>query len=83
MAGRDAALSLALAFGGEDLYICTRGAQARRLEAVVGARPWEAIVARFGGETVGVPLARRVLVRHLADRGLDTAQRYCQVVRLT
>ena len=75
VAGRDAALLLALAHGGEDIYIAARGARARKLAATVGgAAAWEAIVARLGGEIVHVPLARRVLVRHLSDEGLDTAQ---------
>ena len=75
VAGRDAALSLALAHGGEDIYIAARGAQARDLAATVGgAAAWAAIVARLGGESVRVPLARRALVRHLADEGLSTVQ---------
>ena len=75
VAGRDAALSLALAHGGEDIYIAARGAQARDLAATVGGTAaWAAIVGRLGGEIVRIPLARRVLVRHLAGQGLNTVQ---------
>ena len=86
VAGRDAALSLALTHGGEDLYIAARGAQARDLAATVGgAAAWAAIVAHLGGESVHVPLARRVLVRHLAGEGLNTMQiaRHLRITRRT
>jgi len=75
VAGRNAALSLALAHGGEEIYICARGARARQMALTVGsAAAWAAIVANFAGETVHIPLARHALVRQLADEGHNTAQ---------
>ena len=74
VAGREAALEIALAFGGTDIYVSARGAHARAVIDAVGAGAWAAIVARLGGETVHVPLARRALVRHLSSQGVGTAE---------
>ncbi len=74
VAGRDAALEIALKAGGKDIYVSARGAQSQAIVEAVGARAWAAIVARLGGETVHVPLARRALVRHLSAQGVGTAE---------
>ena len=76
VAGRDAALELALAHGGEDAFHIPRPDRLdpdHPLIALAGPARAQAIARRFGGETIAVPLARRALVRHLAGQGLGTA----------
>ncbi len=74
-AGREAALGIALAHGGDDGWYVPRRLHAgpgRELVELVGQDAAEAIVRRFGGGAVSVPLARRALVGCLARHGLST-----------
>ena len=71
IAGRDAAMELALKLGGEALYV-PRPARLdpdHRLVVVVGFEASVRIAERFQGETIDVPLARRELALWMAARG--------------
>ncbi|MCY4548146.1 MAG: helix-turn-helix domain-containing protein [Defluviicoccus sp.] len=75
IAGRGAALALALELGGIELRVprpatVTAG---HALARVVGLETARAIAERFQGETVYVPMARRALVRHLTRQGTAVA----------
>ena len=77
IAGRAAACGIALAHGGDDGWNVPRRvacAPGRALAELVGGRAARAVIRRFGGESVAVPLARRALVAHLAERGLTTTE---------
>ena len=71
IAGRDAAIALALALGGESLYVPRPNnvCPGHRLVDAVGVAAARAIAAHHQGETIDVPLARRALARHLAETG--------------
>ena len=72
IAGRDAAMELALKLGGEALYV-PRPARLdpdHRLVVVVGVEASVRIAERFQGEAIDVPLARRALTRWMAARGV-------------
>ena len=77
IAGRAAACGIALAHGGDDGWNVPRRvacAPGRALAELVGGRAARAVIRRFGGESVAVPLARRALVAHLAECGLTTTE---------
>ncbi len=77
LAGRGAALGIALAHGGDDGWDVPRALDTppgQALAGLVGAEAAAAIVGRFGGGAIAVPLARRALVRHLAAQGMSTAE---------
>ena len=75
LAGRDVALALAERLGGEDMHIpCPAALHAEhRLVRAVGEAAAHAIAARYRGETLYVPMARRALVRELSERGLGAS----------
>lgn len=90
VAGRAAAITLALAWGGEDVHIPKPGHLERCpdhpllgiLAAEAGAAL--AIAERFGGSKIYLPQARPVCVRHLAEQGIPAgaiAARLCISVR--
>ena len=69
VAGRDAALKLALAVGGTDLYIPRRAGamtDAHPLAAALGRDAAHEIIRRSGGCQIYIPRARRALAMHLA-----------------
>jgi len=70
VAGREAAVAVALRFGGQRIYIPKPGAltqvHALSLCAGPGARQ---IAAHFGGDTLAIPLANRELVAYLSAAG--------------
>ena len=72
IAGRDAALALALHLGGRSIHV----PQAANLSAVhplaraVGDGAAAAIAERHGGECLYVPMARRALARALHAKGV-------------
>ena len=78
-AGREAALEIALAHGGEDAFHIPRPERLARdrahpLIALVGRTAALAIARRCGGGPVYIPRARLALVAHLAQQGLTTAE---------
>ncbi len=82
LAGRDAALGIALHHGGDDGWDVPRtieGAAGRALVGLVGAEAAAAIVGRFGGEALAVPLARRAVVEWLAEQGWSSAKIACRL----
>lgn len=76
VAGRTAAIKLALAFGGEDFHFPKPGHLARcpdhPLVAILADEPGaaDAIAERFGGSRVYMPQARTVCARYLAGQGV-------------
>lgn len=74
IAGREAALELALALGGQSVHIPRPGklTALHPLAAAVGPGVAAVIAERHNGETLYVPRARGALVRHLAAQGLAT-----------
>ena len=76
VAGREAALALALARGGDTLYVPRPDSIEGRhpLAGAVGLDAARRIAGRYSGETLSVPRARRALVRHLAARGLGARE---------
>ena len=78
VAGREAALELAIAWGGTDIHVpkpehLTRNPQhplARLLNFGRAAR----IARRFGGGQVYLPRARRACALHLAAKGTSSAE---------
>lgn len=75
IAGREAALALALACGGQQLYVPRpdRLDASHRLVVAVGPAAAGEISAHFAGEMLKVPMARREAARHLAENGLSRA----------
>lgn len=77
VAGRDVALKVALAHGGDDGWDVPRNLEqptGQALADLVGDQAARAIIGRFGGEALSVPLARRALVVHLYKLGLNTTE---------
>jgi len=76
VAGREAALRLALEMGGETLYVPKpdRLTHGHRLVTAVGSACARRIAQRFAGESIDVPLARRALAVWLAGRDMSAAQ---------
>ena len=75
-AGREAALEIALRYGGNPLRIPHPAhiGSGHPLAELVGLDAARAIAARCGGGTVEIPLARREVVAHLARKGLSTPE---------
>ncbi len=77
VAGREAALAIALAHGGDDGWDVPRsldGAAGRDLAALIGPEAAEAVVRRLGGGAVSVPMARRAVGGWLSGRGFSTPE---------
>ncbi len=77
VAGREAALAIALARGGDDGWDVPRsldGAGGRDLAALIGPEAAEAVVRRLGGGPVSVPMARRAVGGWLSGRGFSTPE---------
>ena len=75
LAGRGAALDLALKAGGTDLYVPKdlTDRHEHPIVLAIGAAPELVKFAeRYGGNRIYVPHARRALAVHLADRGIRT-----------
>ncbi|MCY4407666.1 MAG: hypothetical protein OXC15_14950 [Rhodospirillaceae bacterium] len=79
VAGRTAAIKLALEWGGLDLHIPKPAHLERcpdhRLAALLAAEPGaaQAIAARFGGDRIYLPQARSVCALYLAGQGVSAA----------
>ena len=77
VAGRGAALAVALAHGGDDGWHVprrARGAAWRALAELAGEPAARALARAFGGQEVAVPLARRALVVHLSAAGMTATE---------
>lgn len=76
IAGRDAAVALALALGGESVYVPrpNKVCPGHRLAEAVGVAAARAIAGHYQGEAIDVPMARRALVRELAGRGIPNGE---------
>ena len=78
VAGRDAALTIALHHGGDDGWDVPRGVASpagEALAAQIGEVAAAAVVHHLGGTALSVPLARRALVAWLAtSRGWTTRE---------
>ena len=74
--GRQAALHLALALGGETLHIPDPAHMTadHALVKAAGGQPARTIAGHFRGDSLYIPMARRALVRHLSGCGLATAE---------
>lgn len=80
VAGREAALDLALHMGGQPLHVPKPGhiAPEHPLVRAVGATAARIVADRFQGESLYIPIARRAQVLKLAEQGLpngDIARR--------
>ena len=77
VAGRAAALQIALAHGGEDAFHIPRPEHLgpdHPLTSLVGAEAARVIARRCGGGPVYIPRASRALAPWLAGQGLTTAE---------
>lgn len=76
VAGREAALQLALHLGGAPLHIpkAKNVGPDHPLVRAVGLGVARIIVARFEGENIDIPLAQRALVLHLAAGGMSSLE---------
>lgn len=76
VAGREAAIALALECGGESLHIPRPSYlnDGHPLVGAIGMIAARKVANYFTGESLYVPMARIALVRHLADTGLTTRQ---------
>lgn len=74
IAGRESAVALSLAFGGEWLHVPKAAYLAahpeHRLITWLGTEAAALVAARMAGECVYVPIARRACARHLARQGM-------------
>ena len=72
VAGHDAAIQLALEFGGESIHVPRKGHlnSGHRLTEALGSDAVLAICRHFSGESLYIPMARRLMVRHLAGQGM-------------
>ena len=75
VAGREAALRLALAMGGRSIHVPRPNhvAAGHPLAEAVGDAA-AAIAERYAGESVYIPKARRALVKHLCALGHGTSE---------
>ena len=79
VAGHQAAMSVALTFGGRELYIPTPGwlaanpEYAHPLKRHLDADAFAMLTARLGGSAVYIPIAARACAVHLAARGQAAA----------
>ena len=76
VAGREAALALALHMGGRDIHVPKpRNVGAgHRLAAVMGLEAARSFAGRFRGEQIYVPKARRALTAHLSGQGMAVSR---------
>ena len=75
VAGREAALRLALALGGQSIHVPRPENITRdHLLVLAAGAAAAAIAARFAGETIYVPKARRFLVKQLTAQGHATRE---------
>ena len=74
VAGREAALRLALELGGQSIHVPRPQhiTVDHPLAAAIGAEAW-VVSDRFQGDCLYIPKARRALVVYLAERGHETA----------
>ena len=75
--GDEVALRIALEHGGDDGWDVPRHIDSRAghaLRELVGEQAARIITARFGGDAIPVPLARRAVVQYLYGKGLTTAE---------
>jgi len=75
-AGRDAAMAIALAHGGQAWRVPARAEspKGRALEQLVGGDAAHALVEGCGGHVLEVPLARRAVVAWLGKQGLGASE---------
>ncbi len=75
LAGREAALKLALAMGGEQIHVPRPDnvKAGHPLAGAIGAPAAVLVSGRFAGESLYVPKARRALARHLHAKGTPKA----------
>ncbi len=75
VAGREAALRLSMSSGGNSIYVPrpSRVCPDHQLARAMGVDAAQKVAERFQGEIIDIPMARRALVRGLAERGLSTA----------
>ena len=77
IAGRKAALRIAVAHGGHGEFYVPRhptGARGQAFADVVGSGAAARIMKVMGGEAISVPLARRAVVQWLCARGMTSTQ---------
>ena len=77
IAGREAALRIAVAHGGHGEFHVPRhpeGARGQALADAVGPAAAARIMKVMGGEAIGVPLARRAVVQWLRAGGMTPTQ---------
>ena len=75
LAGREAALNVALVLGGQSIHVPRPDHMAADHPLPVALGAGAAVVCeRFQGESLYIPKARRALVRHLVEGGYGTAQ---------
>ena len=75
IAGRDAAIALALKLGGESVHVPRprNMSNGHPLVEIFGAAA-ATVSERYAGECLYIPKARRALVRHLAASGLGVRE---------
>ena len=76
IAGRDAALKLALAEGGKSIHVPQPGhlQPAHPLCRATGPGAAKKIARQFAGESLYIPMARRALAKHLCGQGVPVAE---------
>ena len=76
VAGREAAIALALEFGGESLHVPRPSylKDDHPLVRALGAEAARQVADHFTGEVLYVPRARRFVVFHLVDQGKSTRE---------
>ena len=75
IAGRDAALDVALAFGGSTMHVPAPGRVCHHgLARVLGDERARLVAERFQGEQVYVPKANGASARRLRSQGLSTRE---------
>ena len=76
IAGRDAALKLALAQGGNSIHV----PQPEHIQLghplceAMGLTPARKVARQFAGESLYIPMARRALAKHLCGQGVPVAE---------
>lgn len=78
VAGHEAAVKVALEWGGRDVHIPKPGHLKRRpthhLVVLLGSRAASAVAVRVGGGSTYIPRARRACAAHLVASGLSIAE---------
>ncbi|WP_170563105.1 helix-turn-helix domain-containing protein [Ruegeria atlantica] len=85
VAGREAALRIALTHGGDDGWNVPARAGTRaglELTMLIGDAAAEKVMYHFGGSAIAVPLARRHLVVWMAERG-RTVSEIARIMRIS